>query len=125
MPDLIDELRSLSPELLGLALERDGAARLIEELPRRFSPQQVSFVGKEQRAWELIGLLHLTGPPPRPHEALAIFWCLYQHMLAAQDGGGRIHKGMPLCWIGDCFKLLGYPVHEKRYLLLTLCEDAI
>ena len=27
--------------------------------------------------------------------------------------------------LSDCFRTLGFPVHEKRYLMLTLCEDAI
>ena len=32
---------------------------------------------------------------------------------------------MPLVWMSDCFRLLGFPVHAKRYLMLTLCEDAL
>src|SRR6516225_2524629 len=32
---------------------------------------------------------------------------------------------MPLCWVGECFSKLGFPVHAKRYLTLTLCEDAL
>jgi hypothetical protein len=27
--------------------------------------------------------------------------------------------------ISDCFQSIGFPVHAKRYLMLTLCEDAI
>jgi hypothetical protein len=46
-------------------------------------------------------------------------------MLAAQIEIQRVHKGMPLVWMSDCFLRLGRPVHAKRYLLLTLCEDAI
>jgi hypothetical protein len=34
------------------------------------------------------------------------------------------HKGMPLVWISDGFRHLGYPVHAKRYFMYTLCEDA-
>jgi hypothetical protein len=59
------------------------------------------------------------------HEALAIFSGLYQQMLAAQNPATRVHKGMPLVWISDCFGRLGFPVHAKRYLMLTLCEDAL
>jgi len=123
LQDLAQELRALNPDLLKLTETRDSTARLLEDLPSRFSPQEVGNTGSQQRAWELIGLLHLhTG---RIHEALALFWRLYQHMLAAQIGGQRVHKGMPLVWISDCFLQLRCPVHAKRYLLLTLCEDAI
>lgn len=126
MPEEADvTLNTLYPDLVRLQQERDGAARLLQELPTRFSSQQVSVEGKEQRAWELLGLSYLRANPPRPHEALAIFWSLYQQMLAAQEQGIRIHKGMPLCWISDCFQLLQWPVYAKRYLQLTLCEDAI
>jgi hypothetical protein len=46
-------------------------------------------------------------------------------MLEAQTVLGRIHKGMPLIWMSDCFRHLNFPIHAKRYLMLTLCEDAI
>lgn len=123
MPDVAEELRALDADLLQLAGERDSVARLLQELPRRFTPQDIVELGPQQRAWELTGLVHLNAG--RFHEALAIFWSLYQHMLAAQEGGQRVHKGTPLVWISDCFLHLGCPVHAKRYLLLTLCEDAI
>jgi hypothetical protein len=125
MPDDDARVQALYADLLQLHQERDGAARLLQELPARFTPQQVSLQGEEQRAWELAGLSYLHDTPSRPHEALAIFWSLYQQMLAAQDQGIRVHKGMPLCWISDCFRILGCAVHAKRYLQLTLCEDAI
>ena len=32
---------------------------------------------------------------------------------------------MPLVWISECFFRLNFPVHAKRYLMYTLCEDAI
>jgi hypothetical protein len=46
-------------------------------------------------------------------------------MIEAQEKLGRFHKGMPLIWISDCFRSLNCPAHAKRYLMLTLCEDAI
>lgn len=46
-------------------------------------------------------------------------------MLDAQTDAGRIYKGMPLVWISECFSQLDFPVHAKRYLMLTLCEDAL
>ena len=62
----------------------------------------------------------------RWHEALGLFGGLYQVKLKYQSSrGDRIHKGMPLVWISDCFYHLGCIVHSKRYLMLTLCEDAV
>ena len=120
---LLEELRKLDASLLELLDQRDSAALLLEELPRRYTPDLVAAEGREQRAWEVSGLLHLHAG--RVHEAFAIFWRLYQQMLAAQTSGRRIHKGMPLVWISDSFRQLGFPVHSKRYLMLTLCEDAL
>jgi hypothetical protein len=120
---VIDELRKLSPEVAAIAEQRDGAARLVQDLPARFLPRQVANAGDPQRTWELAGLFYFASN--RFHEALGIFWGLYQHMLASQDEIGRIHKGTPLVWVSDSFKGIGCPVHSKRYLLLTLCEDAL
>jgi hypothetical protein len=124
LPDSTQELRSKASLLLNMAQQRDGAARLLVDLPNRFSPLDVSTEGEPQRLWELCGLFFVN--QSRWQEALPIFQQLYQHMLKAQEQSGkRTHKGMPLCWISDCFYSLGYPLHAKRYLLLTLCEDAI
>ena len=89
----------------------------------RFKPEDIKREGPNQRAWELAALLHhIQGPH---YEALQLFWSLYQHMLVAQQEGGQVHKGMPLVWMSDCFRDLHCPLHEKRYRMLTLCEDAI
>jgi hypothetical protein len=45
-------------------------------------------------------------------------------MMAAQSVP-RINKGMPLVWLSECYYRLGCPVLAKRYLMLTLCEDAL
>jgi hypothetical protein len=119
---LLQELNDLDATLLPLLEGRNSAALMIDELPRRYSDEQIAKEGNERRVWEVVGLLHLnTG---RIHEALAIFWLLYQHMHSAQSKGQYVHKGLPLVWIADCFARLSYPVHAKRYLMLTLCEDA-
>ena len=124
MNEVENELSTISPDLLRLAQQRNSTALLLDELPRRFLPQVIAEVGPPQRTWELTGLVHLHAG--RPHETLGIFSALYQRMLVSQLlGDHRVHKGMPLVWMSDCFHQLGYPVHEKRYRLLTLCEDAI
>src|SRR4051812_21428547 len=99
--DLYAELKDLDASLLDLLEQRSSAALLLEHLPRRYPAPQVAVVGPEQRAWEVAGLLHLSNG--RVHEALAIFWQLYQHMLFAAVSGQPSHKGMPLVWISDCF----------------------
>jgi len=124
-PSWISELKEKLPsKLLPLLERRDGAALLLEELPKAFPPEIVASPTTEQRAWELAGLHYRN--QQRFHEALSIFSGLYDHMLVAQEETGkRAHKGMPLVWMSDCYSALGFPAHAKRYLMLTLCEDAI
>jgi len=119
---ILTELGALAPDLLPILDQRDAASRLMMLLPTRYTPTQVAQPSGD-RAWELAGLYFLNSA--RIHEALGLFWGLYQHMLEAQNASGRVHKGMPLVWISDCFNQLGFPVHAKRYLMLTLCEDAL
>ncbi len=117
------ELRKRDASLIPLLEGRNSAAVMLEALPERFTPEQVSTESNERRCWEIVGLLHLnTG---RVSEALALFWGLYQQMLLAQRKGQYVHKGLPLVWIAECFARLNSPVHAKRYLMLTLCEDAL
>jgi len=79
---------------------------------------------ENQDIWEKIGLYYLS--QGRPHEALPIFIALYKHMLKSQKlSGERSHKGVPLVWMHECFRVMGYPVHSKRFIMLTLCEDSI
>jgi hypothetical protein len=126
----LEELKENLPGYLCELLDRrNSAALLLEALPRVWEPASVSpEVGArktlEQRLWELIGLYILK--KVGPYEALAIFMALYDHMLLAQEEMGyRVQKGMPLVWISDCFLQVGFPYHAKRYLMLTLCEDSI
>jgi hypothetical protein len=52
---------------------------------------------------------------------------MYYHFLAHQASSGiRVHtKGMPLVWLADIYFSLGFATLSKRYLMLTLIEDAI
>ena len=123
MKGLLDELATLDRTARDAFNSHDAGARLLAHLPVRFLPDDVACSGSRQRAWELAGLVLKTAG--RFHEALAVFWRLYQHMLIAQQTTGWVHKGMALVWISDCFAQLGFRVHAKRYLMLTLCEDAL
>jgi hypothetical protein len=117
--ELLDEI---APDLANIFTSgADAASQLSSLLPEKYAPEDV-VTSDGARPWELAGLCFLHAR--RAHEALGIFWVLYQHMLAAQTVGKRVHKGMPLIWISDCFRQLGFPVHAKRFLMLTLCEDA-
>jgi hypothetical protein len=52
--------------------------------------------------------------------------CLCPGDCVLHDNGLRNDaKGMPLVWISDSYATLGFRVLSKRYLMLTLCEDAI
>lgn len=111
-------------ELFARLGSEDGAARLRSELPRVLPPEEAAAPGKAQRVWELCGLYYFNAG--RSHEALAIFQSLYEHMQLFQHNAQRhTHKGMPLVWVSDCYGRLNCPVLAKRYLMLTLCEDAI
>lgn len=119
----IADVTALDAEIGPILERRDGAATLLIRLPAKFAPTDVSAPTDQQRVWELVGVFYMSNG--RHHEALAIFWSLYQHMLTAQEGGTRVHKGMPLVWMSDCYARLGFRVHAKRFLMLTLCEDAL
>jgi hypothetical protein len=105
----------LEPSLLPLFGQRDGAARLAQALPKIYSPDKIIEGSSECRAWELAGLHFLHRG--RPHEALPIFASLYDHMLIGQDGGNRIHKGLPLVWIYECYLMMGFVALPKRFLM--------
>jgi hypothetical protein len=120
-----DEYQNNIPEELSALLKfRSGAASLLEKLPKYYSPEQISHVSPEQRSWELIGLYYFNSG--RVHEALSVFFALYNHMLDSQFIHKKwVHKGLPLVWISDCYARMGHPALSNRYLMLTLCEDAI
>lgn len=121
----LDELKKeLPPEMAPLLDQRDGAARLVHELPRHFSPQELRRGRRGRRLWELVGIHYRN--VKRHYEALSIFAGLYDRMLVAQEQTGeRVHKGMPLVWMRDSYLAIGFPAHAKRYMMLTLCDDAV
>jgi Restriction endonuclease len=120
---LLQDLRERDADLAKIAAERAGAARLLTELPERLDPHRIASDVETHRTWELAGLYFMNSG--RLHESLALFWGLYRQMLAAQGIGARLHKGMPLVWMSDCYGQLRFPTYAKRYLMLTLVEDAL
>lgn len=114
-----NELRAMGSQLLQVLERHDSAAAVLDLLKALYASETAP-----PREWELAGLYFYNRG--RLHEALGVFQELYQHLLQAQEvANAWVHKGLPLCWICDCYQAMGYPVHAKRYLMLTLCEDAI
>lgn len=114
----------VSLALFELIQRADGAAKLLEELPKNFKPAELVANGIEGCPWDLFGcFFRQTG---RSHEALRIFSALYRQLLAYQEKTKkRAEKSIPLIRMGLCHMSLNHPVHAKRYLMLTLCEEAI
>jgi hypothetical protein len=116
--------------LIGILKHRDGAAKLLKRLPRRYDPQAVAKTtlkegpGSPHNVWESCGCIYKDNE--RYHEAIAILESLYEHLLLYQvNSGKRTHKGAPLVWLSECHAALDRPVIARRYLMLTACEDAI
>jgi hypothetical protein len=102
----------------------DGPALLAQELPKHFRILSDDEESLDRKVWNLIGVYYMQR---REYwGALGIWFSLYQHLLACQEGKQkRYHKGQPLIRISDCFAALDCPWHAKRFLMLTLCEDAV
>lgn len=107
-----------------LITDRSGHAQFINELPTVFNDDSFGTDIEAQTCWERIGNFYKN--QGRFHEAISIYSALYNQCLVIQEKtGSRVHKGTPLVWISDCYSALQSPVLAKRYLMLTLCEDAI
>lgn len=125
-PEWLKELRRLAPhEWVEVLPTPHAAAILTTLLPENLPADQVAQHGSnERRIWELIGLYYRANG--RWHDAIAIYRAMYEHFLRLQlDTGDRVHKGMPLVWIADCYLALVNLPLSKRYMMLTLIEDAI
>jgi len=120
---LFDEVHEKLPSTLYRYLdERDGAMKLVNELPKHFTPEQIAHQPLERRVWELVGLFYFNQPKRRIFEAVSIFHALYQHMLVAQtESGARVHKGMPLLWIAECY--VRFINHREHGLLRSVSGD--
>ena len=82
MNPIIAELGRLDSEMPPSLERRDGAAVLVQQLPHRIPPSEAAQPCNLKRVWELVGIFYMTSD--RLHEALAIFWALYQQMLRAR-----------------------------------------
>lgn len=117
-----EEVANLPERCRTLLESRDGGWGLCDVLPTLYSAEGVA--RGESRQWEVCGLKLLNGQ--RFYEAIAIFEALYLHMLDYEiQTHTHVMKGMPLVWIGDCHRAIGRPMTARRFILLTLIEDAI
>jgi len=111
-------------ELWQCLTDRAGAAKFVASLPDIFKETDLCKDKEAQRCWERIGNFYKN--QHRFSEALSIYVKLYEQLLTSQKiNSMRCHKGVPLVWISDCCSAMNLPAHAKRYLMLSLCEDAI
>ena len=125
-PEWLKELKALAkPEWLEALPRPEGGAVLSVTLPDQLAAEQVARSNSEERrVWELIGLFYRANS--RWHDAVAIYSAMYDSFLRLQfEKSERVHKGMPLVWIADCYLSLANVPLSKRFLMLTLIEDAI
>lgn len=113
------------PHWAGLLEDRSGAWKLATELPESLPAEKVALDGSlEREIWEVIAYSYLVSQ--RWYDAIALYTSMYNHFLRYQVAtGSRVHKGMPLVWLAECFLGIGNVPLRKRYLMLTLIEDAI
>ena len=127
----VDDLKKLlklkeqvPPDLYPILDKRDGATKLATELPKRFTPESIMDGLSNQNTWTLIAAFYFNHG--RYTEALLFYKALYDRMLVAENTmNRRYHKGTPLVYMSDTYAQLGYSLISRRYLMLTLVEDAI
>lgn len=131
--DLEERILQL-PSIIGdtlaefLLTRRDGAAIFPEQMKKKFPAEKYAKSGMNgdiNKAWETVGLLYMN-TQSRAGDALDVFEHFYNWLLEYQEKTQTyLHKGYALVWMAQCCNLLNYHTLAKRYLMLTLCEDAI
>ncbi len=117
-----EEVKALPDDCQSMLADRAGGWQLCDLLPKLFTPEQLA--AGESRQWEVCGLVLMN--TRRLHEAIAVFDRLYQTMLEHEVRTGQhVMKGMPLVWISDCQRHLNRPMVARRFIMLTLIEDAV
>jgi hypothetical protein len=104
--------------------DRDGHVKVLPLLKNAYFNCASIAPDENQRVWEIVGLyLRYLGRIP---QAIQVFEQLYECILEYQIAKNkRIHKGMPLVWISQLHFDLKRPATALKYLMLTLCEDAL
>jgi hypothetical protein len=120
-----DFIPSANPDWFDIFKLPNGAPQLAEILSNEFDAYRVAEIGSEERKiWEGIGALYRVSN--HWQSAIVIYSYMYTHFINAQiKTQKRISKGMPLVWLAESYYNLGNQYLSKRYLMLTLIEDAI
>jgi hypothetical protein len=120
----------LPKNIIEILPKRDCVHQLIALLPETWRVEDLARPYTEEnkslplRLWELVGLELMQSQ--RFYDSIAVFQLLYETLLNAQTIlNYRVHKGMPLLWISECFYYLNFHNHTKQYLMLTLIEDSL
>jgi len=114
--------RRLPPQCSSLLDERDGAFRVVKHLQACVDPSET----KEGQCEVWDGCASFYVAQGRFHEALVIYHAMYAKLMDTQTTRDeRKHKGTPLVRISEIHGYMGHPLLAKRYIMLTLCEDAI
>ncbi len=119
-------LTMVPAQLQGIFVQRDGGYILSTTLNDKVNDIDIITKkdNRDQLIWQCIGLK--LSFENRTHESIEIFFTLYKKMLRWQIKSRQwTHKGMPLVWISDNFKKIGYHTMAKRFAMLTLIEDSI
>jgi hypothetical protein len=118
-------IEKFNPNWSALLNNPGGAAVLRNELPSTLPSEKVAEDRTDERqVWDLIGQFYMKYH--RWYDAIAIYLSMYYHLLNLQAlSRAWVPKGLPLVWVADCYSSLGFATLSKRYLMLTLIEDAI
>lgn len=101
----------------------DGVFFLIKTLEEDHTPAEVALDTNTQLIWGQIGLTLRNRK--RFSEAIEVYLSLYNMMLRWEISEKQwTHKAMPLVWISECYFELGYRFLAKRYMMLTMIDDA-
>jgi hypothetical protein len=119
----LDQIKSALPdECARLIEQRDGASQLAVLLRESVDPRETA--AGQSGIWDSCARYYaLQG---RFYEALSIYSAMYAKLMDMEERlGERLHKGIPLVRTGEIHALMGHPLLAKRYVMLTVCEDAI
>lgn len=79
---------------------------------------------QQHNDWQVVQSVYAAGGLFR--QSIATMQQMYELMGEWQiSQGKRMHKGMPLVWMGDQYSSLGMPWHAFRFTILAFVEDTV
>ena len=111
--------------LLSHMLSRDGSDRICELIPEYSEKMSATDLKISESLWGMIGFYYRL--QTKYHDAINIYNTHYNYLckrsLSTEEEW--FAKSTPLVWMYDCFNLIGFRSIAKRFIMLTLIEDAI